>query len=475
MADNGFNTSPFVLPNMFPAPGNVMQQLIGNKQRKEEREYEIDYRRQRDADADEWRKINLIQDLTDLSKHQTASDVANAIGNQQAATILQKYTAGANSMSAPELQARIAKDMQGTITGMTALQDEMNVSDEQIKVLKQQFPDLDISTLAKHHRAEILNRRLKGDQFVNPLEVGQSEFNVGDPEFLSRYVRGNKNLSQAIINPVGAETESVLMGKQGDYTKFEGKLPHWLDRDYDRNKFDSEGFYKDKKIPSFKLKATALPSDALPSSNNKPFNVVDKEVYDRFSQDGKTNLELIAATRSSFPEYDNFNPTEKEYAKRNVLYNQLKSLDQNQLHPTFSTKPARTTVNVGGSTKNAAADWVRRATEAAKSGDNQKIQDEFAQLLQGDKNLYESVTVDGGRLKVVFKSPKKTGILGQVIPEQPQTIEIDINDRYISQKLARVYQQIMGGDVNVERSQYQKSGKGSVTAPTTKNDPLGIR
>lgn len=130
----------------------------------------------------------------------------------------------------------------------------------------------------------------------------------------------------------------------------------------------------------------------------------------------------------------------------------------------------RITINAGGSSKNAAADWVRRATDAAKSGDNQKIQDEFAQLLQGDKNLYESVTVEGGKLKVVYKSPQKTGILGQVIPEQPQTIEIDINDRYISQKLARVYQQIMGGDVNVERTQYNKSGKGS---PTTQPVKIG--
>src|SRR6476661_2708274 len=73
----------------------------------------FDYQLQKEKEADEWRKLNLIQDLTDLSKHQTGSDVANAIGNQHAAGILQKYTASAANMSPSELQAKVSQEMSG--------------------------------------------------------------------------------------------------------------------------------------------------------------------------------------------------------------------------------------------------------------------------------------------------------------------------------------------------------------------------
>jgi hypothetical protein len=77
-----------------------------------------------------------------------------------------------------------------------------------------------------------------------------------------------------------------------------------------------------------------------------PFKVIDTEVYDRFSQEPKTNLELIQATRDKFPNYDTFNPTEKEYAKRNVLFDKLSTLDQSQFYPTGSTRAPITNVNV---------------------------------------------------------------------------------------------------------------------------------
>lgn len=379
----GYNESSVVLPSMFGSPGDALQGVINSREREKDRQYRL----AKDAENDEWRKLGLIRELTDLDKHQTGSDVANAIGNTQASAILQKYTAAAKNMSPSELMAKVQADMSSTISGMEAMKNELAVSDEQLKLLKTQFPELDISSLAKDHRAEILGRRLKGETFTNPLEVGQSTFDVANPEFLSRYIRGNKNLAENIINPKGVEDTSVFTGSPEAYTKFTAKVPFWKKPNFEQAAL-KEGFLKGKGEPALELKSTTIPADALPSSNGKPFEVIDKDVYDRFAQDGKLNLELIAATRQRFPQYDNFNQTEKEYAKRNVLHDQIKALDQSNFHPVENRRPARTTVNVSsgsgatGATVNDVYGRIYNEVKRLKDYGEDKIK---PNLLKGDE------------------------------------------------------------------------------------------
>lgn len=350
MANGSEGSYAINLPNQFEPFGNILQRGIAARNEQNQMLYGNMLRQQQKQEQDDWKKLNLIQELTDLSKHQTGSDVANAIGNSQMSKIFQKYTASASTLSPAQLQYELSKEVSGVANAMQGVKSELDLADEELKAIKQNFPDLDIAKMAKDKRADVLSRRLKNDsEFLNPLEVKTSELNFNDPESLSRYSLGNKNIISSIVDPKGAESETVLMGKQGDYTKFEGKLPFWKTPTYDRNKFNPEGFYTGKQIPSFEYKETTLPETTLPSSQGKPFSMVDKDVYERFAQDSKANIELIAATRKSFPDYDKFNPTEKEYAKRNVLLGQLKSYDQSQLHPTSNVRPpvTRVTVNTG--------------------------------------------------------------------------------------------------------------------------------
>jgi hypothetical protein len=341
---DGFGTSGFILPPS--RVGNALSELNQNLMFRRQ----MEQRRMEKAQEDEWKKANLIGDLTDLSKHQTSSDVANAIGNEQARSVVQKFSALAKTLSPIELQGKINQEMSAIHNGMGGVKAELEQSENMIKTMKQSFPDLDYTSLAKDARADVLNRRVTGNGFVNPMEVKPSEMNIGDPEFLSRYATGNKNLVDEIITPKGAETEVVLMGKKGDYSKIEGKLPYFKTPSYRRDKdFDDEGFYKGKELPSFKIKGHAIPSSTIPSSANNPMMVVDDDVYERFAQNQKSNIELVRATREVYKGYDNFNATDKELAKKNVLYKLIETFDQSQPQQTFSTKPPRITVNTGGS------------------------------------------------------------------------------------------------------------------------------
>lgn len=119
-------------------------------------------------------------------------------------------------------------------------------------------------------------------------------------------------------------------------------------------------------------------------------------------------------------------------------------------------------ISTGNSTKNAGADWVNRATAAVQSGDQSKIEEEFAQLIQGDKNKFESVKVENGKVKVVLRPNQRYDLMGKAVEgaTDPTLFEdanggIDVNDKFLPQKLARLWQTIMGSDVQTERKQYE--------------------
>jgi hypothetical protein len=162
------------LQGFYPdnTPNQGLKAISQNLERFKEHQYEIDYRNKKDKESEDWRKLNLIDDLTDLSKHQTGSDVADAIAKQKMGEIYQKYTQAASKMSPAELQSNIQKDMSGLISGVDATKQELSLADEQIKQLKTKYPSLDISKLGTDYRKEILSRRLQNNtDFTNPLQL----------------------------------------------------------------------------------------------------------------------------------------------------------------------------------------------------------------------------------------------------------------------------------------------------------------
>jgi hypothetical protein len=420
MANGSEGSYAINLPNQFEPFGNILQRSIAAKSEQNQMMYSNMLREQQKQEQDEWKKLNLIQDLTDISKHQTGSDVANAIGNSQMSRIFQKYTQNAATLSPAQLQYELNKEVSGVVNSMQGVKSELELADEQLKALKQNFPDLNIGQLATDYRKDVLGRRLKNDtEFINPLEVKTSELNLGDPEFLSRYSTGNKNIISSIVDPKGAEAETVLMGKQGDYTKFEGKLPFWKQPSYDRNKFNPEGFYTGREIPSFKIKSSVIPAESLPASGGKPFEVVDKDVYERFAQDGKANIELVASTRKTYPDYDKFNPTEKEYAKRNVLLNQLKSYDQSQLHPTQNVRPTisntRNYINLGATNAKMDGNEFDRIDKSKIKSDDGSVK--LPDFLGGRK-------VGGGEVKMKLKAEDLPGGTSAIL----KSAGLDVSD-----------------------------------------------
>ena len=357
MANGNLGSYAVTLPDLFQAPGQALQSATEQVQRQGENLAQMQMRQQeaaeRKAEREEmqmYRKMQTIQELSDLSKYQTANDVANAIGNRSANEIKNKYIqlAKEGKVGLADIMEGVNKDIAATTEGMNALKIEHDSFDKAAQEIKKQFPNIDTTSLYKDYRQDVINRRLKdGITFVNPIEVKQSDLvtSLADPDYLSRYTRGGKSLTEAITAPKGLEKSSVFVGSPMENVKFDANIPFWMQSSFTPEQAPG-GFLPKGSVPKLKIKSNVVPAEAIPSSSKQPFQIVEEEVFNRFTQEPNTNLELIQATREKYPQYDTFKPIEKEYAKRNVLYDKLSTLDQSQFYPTASTRAPITNINM---------------------------------------------------------------------------------------------------------------------------------
>ena len=355
MANGNLGSYAVTLPNIFQAPGQALESATQQIERQTEkmadralREQEMAERKAERDEAQMYRKMQTIQDLSDLSKYRTTSDVANAIGDKSALSIQEKYINKAKAgINTADLNAEMIRDISSVAQGMNAFKTESEMIEKRLADINKDLPNLDYGLAISDYRKEALARRIKGNEFINPLEVAPSNFamQLENPDFLSIYARGGKTLTEAIQAPKGLEKSSIFVGTPMENVRYDAQLPFWK-----RPTFKPEeapgGFLPKGVIPKLELKADVLPAEAIKGSAKVPFKVIDEEVFNTFTQNPAVNIELIQATRQQYPQYDTFNQVEKNYAKRNVLYNKLSEIDQSDFSPAANTRAPITNVNV---------------------------------------------------------------------------------------------------------------------------------
>jgi hypothetical protein len=355
MANGNLGSYAVTLPNIFQAPGQALESATQQIERQTEkmadralREQEMAERKAERDEAQMYRKMQTIQDLSDLSKYRTTSDVANAIGDKSAQDLRAKYIQKAQEGANPsDIMAEMGRDVSSVAQGMQAFKTESEMIEKRLADINKDLPNLDYGRAISDYRKEALGRRIKGSEFINPLEVPPSNFatQLENPDFLSIYARGGKTLTEAIQAPKGLEKSSIFVGTPMENVRYDAQLPFWK-----RPTFKPEeapgGFLPKGVIPKLELKADVLPAEAIKGSAKVPFKVIDEEVFNTFTQNPAVNIELIQATRQQYPQYDTFNQVEKNYAKRNVLYNKLSEIDQSDFSAAASTRAPVTNINI---------------------------------------------------------------------------------------------------------------------------------
>ena len=472
MANGNLGSYAVTLPNIFQAPGQALESATQQIERQTEkmadralREQEMAVRKAERDEAQMYRKMQTIQDLSDLSKYRTTSDVANAIGDKSVFSIQEKYINKAKSgTNIADLSSEMIRDISSVAQGMQAFKTESEAIEKRLADINKDFPNLDYGAIVADYRKEALGRRIKGNEFINPLEVPASNFatQLGNPDFLSIYARGGKTLTEAIQAPKGLEKISVFSGTPMENTRYDAQLPFWK-----RPTFKSEeapgGFLPKGVIPKLELKADVLPAEAIKGSSKAPFKVIDEQVYNTFTQNPAVNIELVQATRQQYPQYDTFNQVEKNYAKRNVLYNKLSEIDQSDFSPAASTRAPVTNVNIPKEEKGLEGlNWIKGFRSALESKDTKTALAEARKLFAGSGGKYEfkdlKIAPDGG-LRFIYYDDN----LGE-----DKDVKISPNDPNKYYKIANLYQNITGQDVKMERKVL--GGKEDLSTPNPNID-----
>jgi hypothetical protein len=475
MANGNLGSYAVTLPNIFQAPGQALESATQQIERQTEkmadralREQEMAQRKAERDEAEMYRKMQTIQELSDLSKYRTTSDVANAIGDKSALSIQEKYInkakAGTNTA---DLNAEMIRDISSVAQGMNAFKTESEIIEKRLADINKDLPNLDYGRAISDYRKEALARRIKGNEFINPLEVAPSNFamQLENPDFLSIYARGGKTLTEAIQAPKGLEKSSIFVGTPMENLRYDAQLPFWK-----RPTFKPEeapgGFLPKGVIPKLELKADVLPAEAIKGSAKTPFKVIDEEVFNTFTQNPAVNIELIQATRQQYPQYDTFNQVEKNYAKRNVLYNKLSEIDQSDFSPAASTRAPITNINIPKeptATVNVYPE-IEKLVDSRKEGmaaplnqlssTTQGIILDFARKAKGDNQLSQSEIAikrnEKGEISI-YDFDTETNKIGTMIAP---VSKLDVNLE--AQPTAKAKQEIIKGE---QSKTYKYQGK----------------
>jgi hypothetical protein len=334
MANGNGNLGSYAvtLPNVFQAPGQALQSATEQVQRQGEnlaqmqmRQQEIAERKAERQETQLYRKMQTIQELSDLSKYQTSNDVANAIGNKNAFEIRKKYIdlARQGKVNDADIFEGINKEIASTAQGMNALKAEGENFENELKNLKQIMPKLDAPRLLRDYRKDVVDRRIEdGVSFKNPLEVKQSEFatNLLDPDNLSDYLTDISDLEKQVVSPKSVREMNIAVGSAKDFVPFEGKIPFFaeavLPEGYVEGDYLPKGF-----VPGTRVKSEVIPE--IKKLTGLDFKVVPDEVYSNFADDPIGKTTVIALAKQKFPTYKNFTPVEKYNAQKNALYDYI--------------------------------------------------------------------------------------------------------------------------------------------------------
>ena len=468
MANGNLGSYAVSLPNMFQAPGQALQSATEQVQRQGENLAQMQMRQQeiaeRKAERDEaqlYRKMQTIQELSDLSKYQTSNDVANAIGNKNAFEIRKKYIdlARQGKVNDADIFEGINKEIASTAQGMNALKAEGENFENELKNLKQIMPKLDAPRLLRDYRKDVVNRRIEnGVSFKNPLEVQQSEFatNLLDPDNLSDYLTDISDLEKQVVSPKSVREMNLAVGSAKDFVPFEGKIPFFaeavLPEGYVEGDYLPKGF-----VPGTRVKSEIIPE--IKKLTGLDFKVVPDEVYSNFADDPIGKTTVIALAKQKFPTYKDFTPVEKYNAQKNALYDYITQKNVSGFTSKERKVKAETNVNIPKEEKGLEGlNWIKGFRSALESKDTKTALAEARKLFAGAGGKYEfkdlKIAPDGG-LRFIYYDDNSG---------EDKDVKISPNDPNKYYKIANLYQNITGQDVKMERKVL--GGEDDLTTPT---------
>ena len=299
MAD-GYNNADyaFILPNYFPAPGQVLQSAIAQRERQlaneaeaAERKRQYDLRQQEKDEAEAFRKMQYLQEYTDPSKYQTGLDAADAVTKDSLNNIYNKYRT--LKLDPVTLADALRGEVGDLVSATTAMKNEAKAFDKMIPSVKQQFKSVNTDLLRQNFKGDLINRYIKGTGFNKTPEQSKILENLANPEYLADYTNDISSIVDVLKSKKEGERKFAFVGKSDqDVKKYGANIGFWEQPNVDITK----GFLAPGTVPT----VTPKSEQRTISGVNTPVSAVPDDVFMVFAKSPASQAEIISATKKRF-------------------------------------------------------------------------------------------------------------------------------------------------------------------------------
>lgn len=451
MADgNNSADYAFTLPNYFPAPGQVLQSAIAQRERQlaneaeaAERKRQYDLRQQEKDEAEAFRKMQYLQEYTDPSKYQTGIDAADAIIKDSLNNIYNEFRT--LKLDPVTLADALRGKVGDLVSASTAMKNEAKAFEKLLPEVKQKYKSVNTGSLSQQFKGDLINRYVSGKGFNKAPEQSKILENLDNPEFLSDFT----NDISSIVDMTKDKGQKVVafVGKSDqDVKKYGANLGIWEKPDFDIN----AGYLPPGTIPT-----SSIMSEQRPISGVKaPVPVVTDDVYMEFAKSPSRQAEIIGATKkrfngSSLPAYNTLSDEERISAQKSTLYDIIKNVGQSGFTLEGIQTPNVTKISMGDKSKNIDYNFIKDVSSAMKNNDNTSLDNLLGKLygLGGGKNTYSDTKVvrnkSGKPLEYLITLKDSEGMDLEPISLKP-------DDKNLLNKVTGIYQRLTGSSKGVE-------------------------
>lgn len=399
MADgNNSADYAFTLPNYFPAPGQVLQSAIAQRERQlaneaeaAERKRQYDLRQQEKDEAEAFRKMQYLQEYTDPSKYQTGIDAADALTKDSLNNIYNKYRT--LKLDPVTLADALRGEVGDLVSATTAMKNEAKAFEQMLPAVKNQFKSVNTDLLRQNFKGDLINRYVKGTGFNKAPEQSKILENLANPEYLADYTNDISSIVDVLKSKKEGERKYAFVGKNDqDVKKYGANIGFWEQPNVDISK----GLLPPGTVPTVAPKS----EQRAISGVSAPVSAVPDDVFMVFAKSPASQAEIISATKKRFngttlPAYNTLSDEDKASAQKSTLYDIIRKVDQTGFNLEGFQTPNVTKVNVGGSgtpSKTVDYDYIKKIESSIKNNDAQSLSSltDILAGLRGGKFIYES-------------------------------------------------------------------------------------
>lgn len=217
----------------FPLQSTEAQQAAAQYyQRDKEQANQLNYQREKENEAEKYRKLKMIDDATDPSKYQSSAQKANSLATQQLLALRNEY-AGKTNLPPEQLYLELQQKLTPVAQGYGSYKQALDEQEALAKKAAEVNPNLDVQKILSDLQTEFDNDYLTtnpdGTTSFNQAKIGTKSDaldRILRPENAWKYSKGSKGLMD-VLKKGGEKGELFSQAPDKTQINYTTNVPFW--------------------------------------------------------------------------------------------------------------------------------------------------------------------------------------------------------------------------------------------------------